>query len=52
MLARRFSPDELKACIRDRLEEGANVCEPLGRTEEIVGAFLNLDLSWGARGSA
>ncbi len=36
-LAQRFSPDELEACIREQLDEGANMCEPPGRTEEIVG---------------
>jgi hypothetical protein len=42
-LAQRFSPDELEACIRDQLEEGANVCEPSGRTEEIVGVLAKAE---------
>lgn len=42
-LARRFSPDELEACIRDQLDEGANVCEPSGRTEEIVGVLAKAE---------
>lgn len=42
-LAQRFSPDELEACIRDQLEKGANVCEPSGRTEEIVGVLAKAE---------
>lgn len=42
-LAQRFSPDELEACIRDQLEEGANVCEPSGRMEEIVGVLAKAE---------
>jgi hypothetical protein len=42
-LAQRFEPDELEACIRDQLEEGANVCEPSGRTEEIVGVLAKAE---------
>jgi hypothetical protein len=42
-LAQRFEPDELEACIRDQLEEGANVCEPSGKTEEIVGVLAKAE---------
>ena len=42
-LAQRFRPEELEACIRDQLEEGANVCEPSGRTEEIVGVLAKAE---------
>lgn len=42
-LAQRFGPDELEACIRDQLEEGANVCESSGRTEEIVGVLAKAE---------
>lgn len=42
-LAQRFHPDELEACIRDQLEEGANVCELSGRTEEIVGVLAKAE---------
>lgn len=42
-LAQRFSPDELEACIREQLAEGANVCEPSGRTEEIVGVLAKAE---------
>ncbi|MBI3772754.1 MAG: hypothetical protein HY272_08665 [Gammaproteobacteria bacterium] len=36
ILAQRFSSKELEACIGDQLQKGGNVCEPSGRTEEIV----------------
>jgi hypothetical protein len=42
-LAQRFSPDELEACIDDQLQKGANVCEPSGRTEEIVGVLAKVE---------
>lgn len=42
-LAQRFGPDELEACIREQLEEGTNVCEPSGRTEEIVGVLAKME---------
>lgn len=42
-LAQRFSPEELEACIRDQIEEGANVCAPSGRTEEIVGILAKAE---------
>lgn len=42
-LAQRFSPEELEACIRDQLEAGANVCEPSGKTEEIVGVLAKAE---------
>lgn len=42
-LAQRFSPDELEACIREQLDKGANVCEPSGRTEEIVGVLAKAE---------
>ncbi|MBI3345017.1 MAG: hypothetical protein HY028_09230 [Gammaproteobacteria bacterium] len=42
-LAQRFSPDEIEACIREQLDEGANVCEPSGRTEEIVGVLAKAE---------
>lgn len=42
-LAQRFRPDEIKACIREQLEEGTNVCEPSGRTEEIVGVLTKAE---------
>lgn len=34
---------ELEACIRGQLEEGANVCEPSGKTEEIVGVLAKAE---------
>ena len=43
VLAQRFRPQELEACIRDQLEAGANVCEPSGRTEEIVGVLAKAE---------
>ena len=42
-LAQRFSPEELEACIREQLNEGANVCEPSGRTEEIVSVLAKAE---------
>jgi len=42
-LAQRFGPEELEACIRDQLKEGANICEPSGRTEEIVGVLAKAE---------
>ncbi len=42
-LAQRFRPDELDTCIRDQIEEGANICEPSGRTEEIVGVLARAE---------
>jgi len=43
VLAQRFRPDELEACISDQLRTGANVCEPSGRTEEIVGVLAKAE---------
>ena len=39
----RFSPEELEACIHEQLNEGANVCEPSGRTEEIVSVLAKAE---------
>lgn len=42
-LAQRFSPDELEACIGEQLRKGSNVCEPSGRTEEIIGVLAKAE---------
>lgn len=36
-LAQRFNPDECEICMREQLEEGASVCEPSAKIEEIAG---------------
>ncbi|MHB1230958.1 MAG: hypothetical protein ACYCZQ_00030 [Burkholderiales bacterium] len=42
-LAQHFSPDEIEACIGEQLQKGGNVCEPSGRTEEIVGVLAKAE---------
>ena len=43
VLAQRFSPGELEACISDQIQKGNNVCEPSGRTEEVIGVLAKAE---------
>ncbi len=42
-LAQRYSPEALEACISDQIQKGENVCEPSGRTEEIIGVLTKAE---------
>ncbi len=35
-LAKRFTPEEIDNCIIQHLEEGENVCEVTGSTEQVI----------------
>ena len=36
-LAKRFSPEEIEACIKQHIEEGTNICEVKGEIEKVIG---------------
>ena len=36
-LAKRFSPEEIEACIKQHIEEGTNICEIKGEIEKVIG---------------
>lgn len=35
-LAKKYSREEIEGCITSQIEEGANICHPGGRTEQVV----------------
>jgi Family of unknown function (DUF6952) len=40
-LAKRFTPEEIEACIKQHLEEGTNICEVRGEIEKVIGELAN-----------
>ena len=36
-LAKKFTPEEIETCIKQQLQEGANICEVAGPTERVIG---------------
>jgi hypothetical protein len=36
-LAKRFTPEEIEACIKQHLKEGTNICEVRGEIEKVIG---------------
>jgi len=36
-LAKKFTPEEIEACIKQHLEEGTNICAVKGAIEKVIG---------------
>ncbi len=42
-LAKKFTPEEIEACIKQHLEEGTNICEVAGPTERVIGELAKAE---------
>ncbi len=43
-LAKKYSPDQLEACIRQQLAKGENACELVDETDEVITALSKAEV--------
>ncbi len=42
-MAKKFTPEEIETCIKQQLQEGANICEVTGPTERVIGELAKAE---------